>query len=344
MDSVLNGKHIMVPSVSTRDADLVRLPKSVLVAGCGYIGMRAARRFAASGIRTFAITRSEEKAALLRDEGIEPIVLELGALSGWPELPDVDLLLWSVGYERVPGVERNSVWIDGLRRLLHALPGGCDRHNSPRRILYTSSTGVYGDGAGADVDEATPPCPVTEGGRACLAAETLLKDFAATDEAEVIILRLAGIYGPDRLLRRISELRNSTAITSAPDDWLNLIHADDAVEMIQFAADSRELSNRLVDRSMIINVVASESVTRRQYYEHLAQLVNAPAPIFEGPAKPSLTAASLLTDSSSRIRGRSGNRRVTSLVRADLGVIFRFDHLEAGLRDAVDRSQLNTGP
>jgi nucleoside-diphosphate-sugar epimerase len=320
--------HLTTSSVSPANQ-----PKSVLIAGCGYIGLRAARQFVAAGVRTFAITRSEQKAGELRAEGIEPIVMDLGGSSAWPPLPDADVVLWSVGYERVPGVDRSAVWFDGLGRLMDSMPSRSIQKECGRRVIYTSSTGVYGDGAGADVDELTPAIPVTEGGKACLAAESLLKELAAARRGEVIILRLAGIYGPDRLLRRISELRSGAPITSAPDDWLNLIHADDAVRMILFAAGSLELSNQMTDHAIVINVVAAGSVNRRQYYEELACIVGAPTPVFSA----STSAAAGHPDRPTR--GRSGNRRVISRLCEQLGVPFQFDELQNGLRDAVERSQ-----
>ncbi len=309
---------------------------TVLIAGCGYVGLRAAQRLLSAGVTVSALTRDANKADQLRSAGIQPIVADLGDLSApLPQLPDVDAVLWSVGYQRVAGQERKAIWIDGLRRLVESLPARTNKAKSPRRIIYTSSTGVYGDGGGADVDEFTPATPVTEGGRACLEAESLLRQLAEHGQLQAIILRLAGIYGPDRLLRRVTELKSGVPITTPPDDWLNLIHVDDAVAMIQHTLQSSEIESHLTKGSIVINVVASETVTRREYYEQLAKLVNAPVPVFQSstslPAQPE----------SPRSRGRSGNRRVVSTTRPRLAVDFLFDNLISGLADAVTRSSAN---
>ena len=148
----------------------------------------------------------------------------------------------------------------------------------------------------------------------CLAAEQLLQNFATQRSSCVSILRLAGIYGPDRLLRRAADLRTKVPITSPPDEWLNLIHVDDAVTAID-CISKLELPPRLT------NVVASVSVTRRQYYTTLAKLAAAPPPIFT---------ASVSTDHPRR----SGNRRVVSLVRESLPVAFKYDSISDGLRAA----------
>ena len=178
-----------------------------------------------------------------------------------------DVVVWSVGFDRSSGTDRKAIWIDGLRRLLNALPARAE----PRRILYTSSTSVYGDGYGQDVDENTEPNPTSEGGLACLAAEHLLRDYSMRSSACVSILRLAGIYGPNRLLRRIADLQHGVPIMSPPDEWLNLIHVDDAVTAI-------DCVSQLEWPPSLMNVVAGESSTRRQYYSQLAAIANAPPP------------------------------------------------------------------
>ena len=256
------------------------------------------------------ITRSASKAQDLRDEGVTPILFDLAARVGPQQLPDVDVLLWSVGFDRTSGVSRQDIWIAGLQRLLDALP----QRMEPRRILYTSSTSVYGDMHGQDVDENTQPNPNSEGGLACLAAEHLLRDYSQKNPAVVSVLRLAGIYGPHRLLRRIVDLQNGTPIMSLPDEWLNLIHVADAA----VAIDS---ISQLESPPSLINIVANQSSTRRQYYTALAALANAPPPTFAEPA-----------DLPPRSRG--GHRRVISVVRNSLPIAFNYDTIADGLRDA----------
>lgn len=321
-------------AISGRD-DAATRSRDALVAGCGYVGLRAAEQWISDGLETSAITRAASRADQFRSRKIQPIVLDLAAEATWPALPDADILLWSVGFDRSPGSNRQATWVDGLQRLLTALPAS----NRPRRILYTSSTGVYGDGSGQDVDELTPLNPGTEGGAACVAAEQILHAHAGQTGNQVVILRLAGIYGPDRLLRRVDELRKGTPLTSQPEEWLNLIHVDDAVRMIQWCArpDSWSIltaagsqSDEAVLGAVTVNVVAAASVTRRTYYAELARLVDAPEPVF--------ACSSAAVSSPASQRGRSGNRRVISRVRERLPVHFQFDNCSKGLADAVARS------
>jgi len=288
----------------------VKIPESALVAGCGYVGGRVAETWLARGMQVFAITRSELKATELACTGITPILFDLAHATPMPQLPNIDAVLWSVGFERTSVASRQAIWIDGLQRLLQALPPRIE----PRRILYTSSTGVYGDGNGQDVDEHTVPIPTSEGGIACLAAEHLLTDFASQTSASVSILRLAGIYGPDRLLRRTADLQSNIPIVSPPDEWLNLIHVTDAVTAI-------DSISRMQLPPSLINIVASQSVTRREYYATLAKLVGAPPPTFITPTG----------ESTSIHPRRGGNRRVVSGVRASLQIPFKYDSIIDGL-------------
>ena len=295
---------------------IVKIPESALIAGCGYVGGRVAALWHARGMQVFAITRNELKAGGFNTAGIMPVLLDLAQPTPIDELPDVDVVLWSVGFERSSGASRQAIWIDGLQRLLNALPP----RKEPRRILYTSSTSVYGDGHGQEVDENTIPDPTSEGGLACHAAERILQEFAAANGACVSILRLAGIYGPDRLLRRITDLQSNAPITSPPDEWLNLIHVNDAVTAI-------DLISRLDSPPPLINIVASESVTRRQYYSALAKFAKAPPPTFAAASK----------STASQPPRRGGNRRVVSTVRKLLPMPFRYDSIADGLEASLAR-------
>ncbi len=278
-------------------------PRRVLIVGCGYLGRRAADAWIQSGVRVWALTRSPDRARAFRNGGIHSLVGSVTA--DLPKLPDVDTVLWCVGFDRGAGASREAVWLNGLQNLLNSLP------DTVRRVLYTSSTAVYGQTEGETVTECSQTEPLTEGGRCCLQAEQLLSAAAGCD---VSILRLGGIYGPDRLLRRIDALRQSQPVPGSPASRLNLIHVDDAVTAIMHVAGRRDVP--------LINVVAAEAVTRGEYYRELARLTQSPLPVF----------------AEHDIRERGGNKRVVSVVRPEIGLSYRFDDVAAGLCDAVNRS------
>lgn len=125
---------------------------------------------------------------------------------------------YSVIYPVPPAPEQTGD--DRLRRFLDLLP------HDPARIVYLSTTGVYGNRDGALVDESTEPNPQSESARRRQAAETLLKDWCSASDAEAVILRVPGIYGPGRL--GTGRIRAGTPVLREADASPgNRIHVDD---------------------------------------------------------------------------------------------------------------------
>jgi nucleoside-diphosphate-sugar epimerase len=106
----------------------------------------------------------------------------------------------------------------------------------PARIVYVSTSGVYGDCAGARVDEARPPAPQSERARRRLHAEIQLGEWARERALELIVLRVPGIYAAGRL--PLERLRAGTPVLRAEDDvYTNHIHADDLAAIVCRALD-----------------------------------------------------------------------------------------------------------
>ena len=156
--------------------------------GCGYLGLPLLTRWLAAGVAVTVMTRSTEKATKLRAMGAQSVVTADGAYELPRELPDV--VAWAVGFEREEPQRstRDEAWVGGLQRLAEELT----RRGASPRVLYVSSTGVYGDAAGGDLDESVAPAPRSEGGRVALVAEAVVRAFAA----DSVAVRLAGIIGP----------------------------------------------------------------------------------------------------------------------------------------------------
>lgn len=127
------------------------------------------------------------------------------------------------------------------------------------------------------------------------------------------MLRLAGIYGPDRIPRR-DDLLAGVPIPGSGDGYLNLIHVDDAVRAI-IAADQRAQLPRT------FNVSDGHPAPRREYYQELAQLVDAPAPQFVPEAH-----------TAERTRGGSDQRVQNARIVAELGVQWQYPSFREGLR------------
>lgn len=186
----------------------------LLAIGAGYSVRPLIEAWAAAGRSVAATTRDEEKVAGLRLVGAAPVLWSAPA----PLPASAPSIVISV-----PPAE------DGCPAL-RALPEGALRD---ARVLYLSSSGVYGDHGGAWVDEETPCRPGTARGRRRLAAERAWTARASEEGARLTLCRLAGIYGPGR--SAVDSLRGGTRGAKAglaqrvikPGQVFNRIHRDD---------------------------------------------------------------------------------------------------------------------
>ncbi len=239
-----------------------------LVVGCGYLGERVARRWAAAGGRVLAVTRRPARAAELSAAGLEGLVADVTAHEpDWIEsLPPLDTVFWAVGFDRSASATAHDVHVTGLRRLLDGL-------GSRPRVILSSSTGVWGDEDGRVVTEDTPAHPTREAGRVLLDAEALLRGHRL---GPGVALRFAGLYGPGRL-PRLDDLRAGRPIAADPDSWLNLIHVDDAAAVVCRVADA-------ADPAPLYVVSDGRPLLRRDWYGRLAELTGSPAPTWDPTA------------------------------------------------------------
>jgi nucleoside-diphosphate-sugar epimerase len=233
----------------------------VLVIGCGYLGRRAAARWVAAGRRVAAVTRS--RAGELAAAGLEPVTADVLDPASLAAVPAASTLLYAVGYDRTAGAAMRDVYVGGLANVLRVV-------RPPERIIYVSSTGVYGRTDGGEADEGSPVDPTEASGKVVADAERTL--LAARPDA--VILRFAGIYGPGRVLRRAALLAGEPLIGDA-DKWLNLIHVEDGAAAV--------LRAEAAAPGETFNVSDGEPVTRRAFYTLAAELLGAPPARFEPP-------------------------------------------------------------
>lgn len=237
---------------------------SRLIVGCGYVGSRLARLWQQQGQHVFVTSRSQEKAELFRNQGLDPILLDV-TRDLEVELPKVETVVFCVGFDRSTGLSIHDVYVEGLRRVLAACP------ETVQQFIYLSSTGVFGESNGEWVNERSICKPIREGGRACLAAEQLLRGHPSVG-TNATILRVAGIYGRDRL-PQANALRQNKPL-QGPDKFLNLIHVDDLVDIISMCTQSR-------CGPMTLCVSDGNPVKRNDFYGHLANLMGTAPPRFE---------------------------------------------------------------
>ncbi len=236
-----------------------------LVVGCGYLGRRVAARWLEAGKRVAALTRGNT--ALLAADGIDPIVGDILNPNSLNHLPLAGTVLYAVGWDRSSGTSMSEVFLTGLNHVLDTLPR-CER------FIYVSSTGVYGQTDGELVDETSPTEPIEASGKVVLNAERLLKE----KRPDAIVLRFAGMYGPNRLLRKQPLIAGEPLVGDA-DRLLNLIHIDDG-------ADAALVTESRGTRGETYNIVDDEPVTRRAFYTLLAELLHAPPARFDHSSEP----------------------------------------------------------
>jgi nucleoside-diphosphate-sugar epimerase len=277
----------------------------LLVIGCGYLGRRIAERRRAAGDRVFAATRYPHRADEFHRLGLEPVlcdVLDPDSLRALPAGADV---VYCVGFDQTAGKTMRNVYVDGLENVLNALDA--DEEN---RFVYVSSTGVYGQTGGEEVDETAATEPAGESGRIVLGAENLLNER----RPGAVILRFAGIYGPNRLIRAAA-LKAGEPFAGDPDQWLNLIHVEDGATVVIAAVAHAGAGS-------VINVCDDLPVRRRDFYTRMAEVLGAPSPWFPPGVEGSATSGA--------------NRRIVNRrMHTELAVTLRYPSYMEGLPASV---------
>lgn len=286
-----------------------------LVIGCGYLGQRVATAWRSRGDDVHALTRSDDRARAFAQLGYSPIIGDVLQPETLKALPTADTVLYAVGFDRTAAATKRAVYVDGLNNVLNELAGRCGK------LIYISSTSVYGQDSGEFVDESSPAEPNEENGRICLDAETLVREFAAsTRPSSTIILRLAGIYGPARLIARAEQLRSGQQLSGNPQAWLNLIHVEDGVQAVLAAG-----ACRLSEATYL--VCDDRPLHRADFYSAVAERVGAPVPSFYP-----------LADNSAE-KSRFNKRCVNRRLRDELLVNLRYPTISEGLASLPELSR-----
>lgn len=194
----------------------------LLIVGCGDVGMRLLPLVRAR-FRVFALTSQPERRAELRAAGAIPVVADLDRPATLKRL--AGLAHWVV--HLAPPQQQQGMLDLRTRNLTAILPEGA-------RVVYVSTTGVYGDRGGAATPETTPVAPRNARARRRVDAERVLRAWAVASGGSVAILRAPGIYAADRL--PLERLRRGTPALAPQDDvYTNHIHADDLARLVALA-------------------------------------------------------------------------------------------------------------
>jgi nucleoside-diphosphate-sugar epimerase len=240
---------------------------TLLIIGCGDIGLRVLRLLVPRW-RVLALTSSPDRMLALRRAGAVPVLGDLDEPGSLQRLAGMARLAQAVLHlapppGQGPGDPRT-------RALLQALLRAGAR---VQRLVYASTTGVYGDAGGAFFDETRTVAPGTDRARRRVAAESLVRTYGRITGAQVSVLRIPGIYAADRPGGHPRErLLRGTPVLAAEDDvHTNHIHADDLARAC-VAALQRGLPQR------VVNVCDDSDLKMGDYFDLAADLCGLPRP------------------------------------------------------------------
>ncbi len=284
----------------------------LLIVGCGDIALRALPQLARK-YQVFGLIRSAGQAGRIAALGAIPLTGDLDqpatlqALAGGSDL---------VLHLAPPGEsgERDERTANLIAALSLRPPG---------RLVYISTSGVYGDCGGAWVDETRPVAPQTVRGRRRADAERALFAWGKQSGVGVVVLRVPGIYAAERL--PLAQLKRASPVLRAEDDvYTNHIHADDLADICMAALD------RGGDGS-IYNASDDSEMKMGDYFDLVADRARLPRPprIARAAAEAGAIAEGLLSFM------RESRRLVNTRMKAELGVRLRYPSVYEGVPAVV---------
>lgn len=284
--------------------------KRILIVGCGDIGSRVAAHYTASGWPVTGWVRTAGSARTLERAGVTPVVVDLD-VAGLP--PTGGSGAWIYYFAPPPREGEDDPRLQ--RFLAHMV-------SPSERLVYISTSAVYGDCGGAWVDESAPVRPGNARGRRRAAAEARLQAWGAKTGTHVVILRVPGIYGPGRL--PVARLKQGLPVLRGEDSgYINRIHADDLAAAAIAAAERGRAG-------AVYNVSDGHPTAMCDYFDCVADALNLPRPphVSRAEAERVLTPSMLSFLRDSR---RLCNRRM----REELGVQLRYPDFHSGVLACV---------
>ena len=289
----------------------------VLIVGCGYVGLPLGVELVRQGHEVFGLRRSDVGAAELTAAGIGPFVADITKPDELRKLPGpFDWVVNTVSSTKGGVEEYRAVYLNGTRHLLEWL--AC---TPPQKFVYTSSTSVYGQTDGSVVKESSATEPASETSRLLVETERLLLNAAQQKKFPAVILRVAGIYGPERGHLFLQYLRNEARVAGQGERLLNMIHRDDLVGVILTALRSGRPGE-------IYNAVDDEPVTQLHFFRWLSETLGKWMPPFATEA-----------ENVQRKRGLTQKKVSNRKMKMELGCRLRYPTFRQGYTAEIDRLQ-----
>jgi nucleoside-diphosphate-sugar epimerase len=289
----------------------------VLIVGCGYVGLPLGTELVGLGHEVYGLRRSAAAATELSAAGLRPLTGDLTSQSDLQALPGP--FDWVVNTAATSGggeEDYRRTYLDGTRCLLEWLAG-----RPPRKYVYTSSTGVYGQEDGSTVTESSLTEPAAPTARILVETEDLLRQASRERAFPAVILRVAGIYGPGRGHAFKQYLRNEARLEGDGSRILNMIHRDDVAGCIRVALQSGRPGETY-------NAVDDEPVMQRRFFQWLSEVLGKWMPPVAAPGDPAYG------------KGRGGNKRVSNRrLKMELGYRFKYPTFREGYTAEIARLQ-----
>ena len=285
-----------------------------LIVGCGYVGLPLGKELVGQGHEVFGLRRNMSAENDLKAGGIHPLAGDVTKSETLAKLPhEFD---WVVNCVAAGGSVENyrQIYLEGNRNLVSWFAD-----SPPQKFVYTSSTSVYGQNDGSLVTEKSPAEPVADTAKVLVEAEEVLIDAAAQKKFPAVILRMAGIYGPERGHWFRQFLKGEARIEGDGSRFLNMIHRDDVVGCIIAALKSGRAGE-------IYNAGDDEPVTQLKYFEWLAAELKRPMPP-KIPMSPEIR----------RKRGVTNKRVSNAKLRTELKYELQFPDFRAGYAMEIAR-------
>lgn len=289
------------------------LPAKAFILGCGDIGKRIAGNLLSTGTTVTAMTRSEDKVDILCGMGMAAVTGNLDD----PDSTDLSAAAGSLLFYLVPP-PGGGIADTRMRNFCTAF----EKEATPAKVVYLSTSGVYGDCPGIAVTEETPVNPQTARAKRRLDAETTLVRWGKERGVPVVILRVTGIYGPNRL--PVSHLLNGVPLLKEDEAPItNRIHADDLAAVCVAAAIRGEDGE-------IFNVSDGNHGTMTAYFNAIADLLELPRPRQVSREEAAVAMPPLLYSYFSESRQMDNAKMLTRL-----GITLRHPTLADGLKTCI---------
>ena len=288
----------------------------IAILGCGYVGLELGRRLAPDH-DIVGVRRSKTGVERIERAGFDAVQADVTDPDDLARVPDVDCVVFAASSGGRGADAAREVYVDGLRTAIASFGA---REQSPDRLIYTSSTGVYGDHDGEWVDEDTPIEPTTEKTEVLAEAERITREEAVDHGMDGTVARFAGLYGPDRY--RLDRYLDGPVTAG----YLNMVHRDDAAGAIRYFLDVD------IARDEVVLVVDDEPVSKHAFAAWLADECDAPRP--EKRTKAERLADGDLSEAARR-RIETSKRCANDKLH-DLGYEFTYPTYREGYRAAID--------